>query len=1087
MKSAYERSPAPRPGAAQSPPAAALLDHQALDPPHDGEPLERAVLTDQQRLAVVLQGAALLAHLDYGGLVLAGGWRAARLAADGRLIAGGLRRGRPDGFNQAWLVALVEILFRGPEVAGRGMARRAARRLLERWRPSLTPLAGDRAVAQILDLAPFLWQPPFAVARRALAAVHQEGRRRRLRVAGPGPCRRRFLARARDRLTLERLLAGPRAQDLWSGWRRGLGDPLRLVADGRPAQAVIVWERRPPTAAPQVLAFAEALYALGRYERARSVLQGARSVAARLLRARCQEKLGELRAARATLDRLAATALSGPATVEAAELAVKLLANQGRPDAVRDWVARALAAGRGRWQLRARLLAALAAWDEGDAGAMDRHLQAAAVARDDPDLAWRWHHARGLRSHLARDGDGVVTHVATALRQARRRLPRERVGRLWNELALGRVLIDDLAGAERACRHALRRLQECDGTSATTLVLPNLAEVRLRRGRLAGVGSILEVSMRENRRADNVRGLLADLELWARYELAQGRTAAALARCVEARELVARRPAAGDLELVRVLEARARGWQGQADAASAALGDGIPAALAELEPEEGPALLALAGRRQQASELAHGTPWAPLWRSLAAGRSPSAAIWDELSSLAPYRAARLIFDCELVQPGMVPSLRVRQAADTLRRCGAEPMAERLEGRSLSAWRAVERYLQRRTAASGGAWAALLAGAGYDDVRLVREDDAGRRRVLVAGPGGEETLTADDGGGRLVLSAAAVDSRLRALFALIRRDLPAAPGRLPPPPATGGMIGASAALRTAVERLGKLAKAELPLLILGESGTGKELAARYVHRSSARAGGPFLAVNCAALSESLITSDLFGHVRGAFTGADRDRPGVFEAARGGTVFLDEIGDLPPPVQGMLLRVLQEGEIRRLGESHPRGVDVRVVTATHRDLERMVAEGTFRQDLYFRLKVAMVRLPPLRDRDGDVLLLANHFVERVAGSRLRLSRAAREQLSSHPWPGNVRELKNVLEVAAALAGEGEITPEHLDLPHAGSAAGSEATYHAQLEAFRRQLIDRALRSTGGNRAAAARQLGLSRQALSYMVRQLGLIHS
>ena len=164
-----------------------------------------------------------------------------------------------------------------------------------------------------------------------------------------------------------------------------------------------------------------------------------------------------------------------------------------------------------------------------------------------------------------------------------------------------------------------------------------------------------------------------------------------------------------------------------------------------------------------------------------------------------------------------------------------------------------------------------------------------------------------------------------------------------------------------------------MLILGESGTGKELAARHLHRASRRRDAHFVAVNCAALSDDLLLSDLFGHARGAFTGADRDRAGVFETAEGGTVFLDEIGDLPAPAQGMLLRVLQEGEVRRVGESLPRAVDVRVVAATHRDLSAMVGEGGFRQDLYYRLGVGTVELPALRDRGRDPILLAEHFLE------------------------------------------------------------------------------------------------------------------
>jgi len=300
-----------------------------------------------------------------------------------------------------------------------------------------------------------------------------------------------------------------------------------------------------------------------------------------------------------------------------------------------------------------------------------------------------------------------------------------------------------------------------------------------------------------------------------------------------------------------------------------------------------------------------------------------------------------------------------------------------------------------------------------------------------------------------------------------------------PSPSGGLIGESPALRAAIDRMARLAPGSLPVLILGESGTGKELAARWLHHESARSGGAFVPVNCAAFSETLLLSDLFGHARGAFTGADRERKGVFETAHGGTVFLDEIGDLPLSAQGMLLRVLQEGEIRRLGESSPRKVDARVLAATHRDLNRMVAEGSFRRDLYYRLRVGCVELPPLRDRGEDVLLLADHFLQGRAP--VKLSRPARARLLSHLFPGNVRELQNVLAVAAALAGDGGlIEPEHLELPSEAKTGGS--TYHRQLDALRRRLILEALEKHGGNRVEAARELGVSRQGLSYLICKL-----
>jgi DNA-binding NtrC family response regulator len=470
----------------------------------------------------------------------------------------------------------------------------------------------------------------------------------------------------------------------------------------------------------------------------------------------------------------------------------------------------------------------------------------------------------------------------------------------------------------------------------------------------------------------------------------------------------------------------------------------------------------------------------------------------------PFRAARASYDLELAAAGTVPAERLQKAAEVLRRAGALPLAERLEARLGGPWRALAGYLtdqrdqldqlDRRDPPGDFDLAALnrlLAAAGYPDAAFGWSGKTGHP------PAAGEVLAAEVDAGILCLSAARSDDTLRALFALAVRDgrLAARPPREPREagraaagaPATPGgaeMVGESPTFCAARERLDRLAPADIPVLILGESGTGKELAARRIHRGSPRAKAPFLAVNCAALSETLILSDLFGHGRGAFTGADRDRAGVFEAAQGGTVFLDEIGDLPLPAQGMLLRVLQEGEVRRLGESLPRRVDVRVLAATHRDLSRMIEDGTFRRDLYFRLRVGSVHLPPLRERGEDLLPLAEAVLRQkgLYARDLRVSPAAWAVLRRYDWPGNVRELENVLRLAAALAGGDLIRPEHLDLPVPAEA--NESTYHQRVDALRRRLVAEAMSAAAGNRTEAARRLGLSRQALSYLVRQLGL---
>jgi DNA-binding NtrC family response regulator/tetratricopeptide (TPR) repeat protein len=893
-------------------------------------------------------------------------------------------------------------------------------------------------------------------------------------MAGPGPSRARFLTLCTGREELEALLASPTARALWDD---------EAAASSPPVDPLVA---------------ARSLLIRGRFSRALVVLAGLRAPAATVLRLRCRLQLGELGAVRDGLRRLATAALSPAEVLEAAEVAVRAFANGGEPERATQWVERALTAVAGVAALAARadLLAAEAAWDRGEPLAVAEHLAAARPALADPALAWRWYQVRGLEAMAAGDGDTLRASLGQALAGSRRHLSRPAAAGLWNDLGIGRVQVGDLRGAERAFRHAVRLLGSCDGPRRTTLALSNLAEVRLRRGELAGVREILEQSTAENRLAGNLRGLTQDNELWARFEMVLGRPGAALTLC---REALRQLDAAGldwrQAEL-RTLAARALGWLERPEEAAAELQRTTAASRAELEPEEQPALWALAGNRDTALREAAGTPFAPLWRAALTGEPPEPAAWEALEELEPYRAARLIFDLTNVAPEIVPAERRRAAIAALRATGAGLLAERLSARAEGPWEAVAQYLAEPTTPPGGnpqALGALLSAAGYPEASLTLEIGTGCQ-ILLAGPGGEAELAAEHGSGRLILRAPATDAVLRALFALLRRTLPAPLTPLAseegPPPVrsvgSGGLVGESPALHAALDRLARLASRDLTLLVQGETGTGKELAARLAHRLSPRGQGPFVAVNCAALSESLLLSDLFGHVRGAFTGADRDRAGVFETAQRGTVFLDEIGDLPAVAQGMLLRVLQEGEVRRVGESLPRRVDVRVIAATHRDLAAAVPAGTFREDLFYRLKVGSIELPPLRERGSDIIFLADHFLsrQRSPGFNPSLSREARERLLAHDFPGNVRELQNVLAVAAALASGGTIGPEHLGLAEPVAPRPEGAGYHHQVEAFRRQLVRDALLA-GGNQSEAARRLGLSRQALSYLVRQLRLL--
>ncbi len=317
---------------------------------------------------------------------------------------------------------------------------------------------------------------------------------------------------------------------------------------------------------------------------------------------------------------------------------------------------------------------------------------------------------------------------------------------------------------------------------------------------------------------------------------------------------------------------------------------------------------------------------------------------------------------------------------------------------------------------------------------------------------------------------------------MQRQLAEMQSQLARPPGLGSLLGVSLAMQKLFTRIPRAAAANLPILIRGESGTGKELVARELHRGSSRSAGPFIAVNTAAINSSLIESELFGHTKGSFTGADRDREGVFRQAHGGTLFLDEIGDMPVAVQTRLLRVLQEGIVQPVGSERSYHTDVRVISATHQDLEHAISEKLFRQDLYFRLRGIELFIPPLRQRHEDVALLAGHFL----GSEHHLTRPAMTALLQHTWPGNVRELKQRVESAVAMSEDNGIRvtdlglscsidqkdenffDKYLDLPL------TEAK-NMLLEEYEALAIERALRLESGNISAAARRLGIHRQSL------------
>jgi DNA-binding NtrC family response regulator len=344
---------------------------------------------------------------------------------------------------------------------------------------------------------------------------------------------------------------------------------------------------------------------------------------------------------------------------------------------------------------------------------------------------------------------------------------------------------------------------------------------------------------------------------------------------------------------------------------------------------------------------------------------------------------------------------------------------------------------------------------------------------------------------LVVERALEDSRLRRLLADVNRSNLAS---LP------GLVAVSKPMLQLRDFIQRTARSSFPVMITGESGTGKELVARALHRSSGR--GSFVAVNCATLPENLLESELFGHEKGSFTGADRDKPGLFEEADAGTLFLDEIGELPLTLQPKLLRALEEGEIRRIGSTRPRALDVRVIVATNRDLEEEVREHRFREDLFWRLNVVALHVPPLRDRPEDIPLLVEHFLQQSvvrdtpsassrAGGPVRHSVTSDclRLLKSYPWPGNVRELRNALERAIALStgsqiGVADLPPRIREAdPSAVSVAGA-AERRLSLRDLEKEYVKEVLRQAGGNKTRAAEILGMDRKTLYRKLHEFSL---
>ena len=410
--------------------------------------------------------------------------------------------------------------------------------------------------------------------------------------------------------------------------------------------------------------------------------------------------------------------------------------------------------------------------------------------------------------------------------------------------------------------------------------------------------------------------------------------------------------------------------------------------------------------------------------------------------------------------------------------------------------------------------------GLSAMRILRERIGARPVVVITAFGSLDTAVRaiEEGAYDYLIKPFDLEHAVEVLRRALESGRPAAAKDRTPESASsaGAIIGSSPAMQQVFKQIALVATSDVSVLITGETGTGKELVARAIHRHSARREGPFVPVCVPSLNAGLIESELFGHVRGSFTGAAEDRTGLFELASGGTVLLDEIADIPPPLQVKLLRAIEQREVMPVGGGSPKPVNARVLAATNRPLPELVAGGQFREDLYFRLGVFQIALPPLRERGDDILLLAEHFLNLIhpaqAGAPWRLSDDARATLRERDWPGNVRELRNAIEHAAIVARGGELRSLHLPEPASFSrephplppgdmareaiarwaseaAAGLTSAddpqlYERFLQLVEPPVLESVLRSCGGNRAAAAQLLGLHRATLRQKLRRHGL---
>ncbi|MGH9443453.1 MAG: sigma 54-interacting transcriptional regulator [Thermoanaerobaculia bacterium] len=647
----------------------------------------------------------------------------------------------------------------------------------------------------------------------------------------------------------------------------------------------------------------------------------------------------------------------------------------------------------------------------------------------------------------------------------------ERRGIALTDLAISTEFLGESAAAEAYFREALACFEECGSVTRRRNAAGNLAHLLILHDRDELARPIVESLLDDSARAEDSVGKMVALAYRSRLGLRQGRFSAAARDRAEALILCDRLGDRVERAELEILESDGRLFFGDRPGAMAAarLAASRPADRSEnqeaaklrvsdlerWEAAAGPNAAFGPGEIERAFETDPSEACERVARARAFFGEPFERSWPEACVIARETLARR-GRSEFVDAVFSRSLE-RRHTDALRR-----LREGLLDHSLPLRLLDEEGLP------------IWKSPSFQRAVWSRRLDWGGREATLEGEGEDADATAF-------------------LFETLwrRGDL-----ETPPSAETGktffpqlGVVTADRSMEALGIRLSRIAPQSVTVFVSGESGTGKERIARAVHQLSPRSAFPFVAVNVAAFPEHLLEDELFGHARGAFTGADRDRAGLFEAANRGTLFLDEIGDLSPALQAKLLRVLQEREIKRIGENRYRSVDVRLVSATAKDLEKEVERGVFREDLYYRLKVASLAVPPLRERGGDAILLARHFLDRYGSEygkgSLKWSPRASAAIRAFHWPGNVRQLENAVMEAVALADPGSTIdrdglPAFLQIEAPEPAASGD--YRARVDAYRRRLIEGGLARSRGNRTHAARELGLTRQALLYLIREL-----